>query len=143
MEYITERDLYFLVGDMSELWKKSIVDGYNAVIELKLYDYIKTHEIESFMFDPPKKYEKEFEKLAIIADKRVGHSGASYGMTMRTVEYIIKNGFKNWKIEYIDNNNENIKKKIICIQKQMRECISNPEYIMCQRRLKYEFDYMR
>jgi hypothetical protein len=37
------------------------------------------------------------------ADKNNMHSGASYGITMRNIEQIAKNGFEQWKKDYIKN----------------------------------------
>jgi len=38
------------------------------------------------------------------ADKHYMHSGASYGITMRNIEQIAKNGFEQWKTDYIKND---------------------------------------
>ena len=140
MTTITEKDLYFM--DEYHLWKMCIIDGYNAVISVGLYDYIKNNEIKSFVFETPSEYESQFQKLAIMADSRVGHSGASYGITMRTVENIIKKGFENWKIDYINKHNKNMVDSVICIQKNVRKVLSDPNYSMCQNRLKYEFELL-
>lgn len=136
MNTITEKDLYFM---QDSLWQMCIADAYNAVISVGLYDYIKYNEIKSFVYKTPPDYENQFNKLAKLADVRVGHSGSSYGSTMRTVEYIIKNGFEKWKINYINNHNEDMIKSINCIQKNIRKVLSDPNFLMCKRRLRYEF----
>jgi len=136
---ITEKDLYFM---NDSLWKMCITDAYNAVLSVGLYDYIKNNEIKSFAYQTPPGYQKQFDKLSILADTRSGHSGASYGMTMRIVEHIIKTGFNEWKIDHINNHNKDMINSIICIQKNIRKVLSDPNYLMCQRRLKYEFELL-
>jgi hypothetical protein len=34
------------------------------------------------------------------------HSGASYGFVLRQMEYIAKNGYEKYKIEYLQNKNK-------------------------------------
>ena len=132
MEQITESELYFI---SCSLWRISILDGYNAVIVCGLYDVIKNNDVVSFMFnDDPR-----FGRLAEVADRRCGHSGASYGITMRTVERMIKMGLSDWKIWYIQHNRPDMLHKAKIITKQVRKSLSDPSYAMCRRRLQHEF----
>ena len=136
---ITESDLYFVIDP---LWRIGILDGYNAVIKCKLVDYIKQNEIKSFMFETPVDKKEEFEILYSIADYRVGHSGASYGITMRIVERMIKLGFDEWKLKYIAENRPDMLQKINIINARVKQVFSNPSFNMCRNRLRYEFELL-
>tara|TARA_Y100000816_G_C25593455_1_gene318466 strand:- start:207 stop:497 length:291 start_codon:yes stop_codon:yes gene_type:complete len=78
----------------SELERRSLIEAYDAVNTLNLWDFMRK-EHKSFMF-PETDFEIH-EKLYDLADKTVGHSGTSYGWTMRVIEYIAKNGYENYK----------------------------------------------
>lgn len=136
---IHENDLYFV---HDPLWKISITDGYNSVLYCGLYDYIKNNEIKSYVYDTPIERKEQFDQLYYLADLRAGHSGSSYGITMRIVEKIIKYGFNIWKIDYIKKNRNDIMKSVIYLQKHIRKVLSNPMYLLCRRRLKYEFELL-
>lgn len=133
-----EKDLYFV---RDQLWRQSIIDGYNAVIICGLHDYIKNNEITSFMFGIPYHLKPNFQRMSHLADYRVGHSGASYGTTMRIVERIIKDGFHKWKIDYIIANRGDIVDTIVLLQKHIRRALSDPKYMLCKRRLMYEYEF--
>jgi len=133
---LTERDLYFVIDP---LWKISYLDGYNAVIYTGLYEYIKENRISSFLYHIPVEKKKEFSKLSHMADIRSIHSGASYGVTMRMVEMMIKMGFDDWKIWYIKSNRIDIVEKVKIISRQVKKSLSNPEYKMCKKRLIKEY----
>ena len=133
---LTERDLYFVID---WLWRISYLDGYNAVINTGLYGFIKNNEIKSFMFNVPECKKKEFQALSLLADVRSLHSGASYGLTMRVVEKMVKMGFDDWKIWYIECNRLDMIEKVNIIIRYFRKCVSNPEYRMCKNRLLREY----
>jgi hypothetical protein len=136
---LTENQLYFV---RDSLWRTSILDGYNSVIKCGLHDYIKKNEIKSFMYDTPPEKQNEFMYLYRLADLRVGHSGASYGVTMRIVERIIKGGFDGWKIDYIKANRTDMVRSIRRLQKHIRRVMSDPQYMLCKNRLNYEFELL-
>lgn len=131
-------DLYF-VEEL--LWQISIYDAYNAVVECDLLDFIKNNEIETFAYfrHEDTKITISFYKMSELADVNVGHSGASFGCTMRIVEQIIKHGFDKWKFSYITQHRPDILEHVKTIQRRFRFCISNPEYKMCKSRLTREY----
>ena len=133
---LTEKDLYFVIDD---LWRTSYLDGYNAVIKCGLYEYIRDNEIKSFMFSPPVDMTEQFEKLYSIADRRMIHSGASYGCTMRMVEQMVKMGYLKWKIWYIEHNRPDMIHKLNVIIKNVRRSLSDPKCKMCRNRLEHEY----
>ena len=75
-------------------------DAYEAVTDLDLWEYLRDNEFESFTYYKGPKKELH-DKLLALVDKRKMHSGASYGLTMRSMERIAKKGFDAWKREYI------------------------------------------
>jgi hypothetical protein len=64
-----------------------VQDAYNTVTSLELLDEIKNLNPEKgFMFTSSPIIDKIYNNL-----KYDGHSGCSFGWTMRQVEYLIKN----------------------------------------------------
>ena len=83
-------------------FKLCLEDAYRAVDELDLWNYLRENVINSFTYyEGP--YQALHSKLLIKADLHKMHSGASYGITMRNIEQIAKNGFNQWKKDYILN----------------------------------------
>lgn len=76
-----------------------LMDAYDAVNELNLWEYLKENTFESFTYyNGPN--QKLHDQLLEKADKSNIHSGASYGITMRNMEKIAKEGFDVWKQKY-------------------------------------------
>lgn len=78
-------------------------DAYEAVEDMNLWNYLKENAFESFTYynGPNKQLHQELlEKV----DKSNLHSGASYGITMRNMECIAKQGFDVWKQEYMNKS---------------------------------------
>ncbi len=79
--------------NLDEHSKMLIKDGINAVTAADMWDWLKTYEpekTEGFMFSSHPNLDK------IGKNMYDGHSGASYGWTMRQLEYIAKNGFDKY-----------------------------------------------
>lgn len=85
-----------------ETFRMCLEDAYDAVEEMNVWEYLRCTIFHSFSY-----YHGPFpelhEELLQKADKRNLHSGASYGITMRNIEQIAKNGFDQWKTDYIRN----------------------------------------
>lgn len=85
-----------------EMFRRGLEDAYDAVEEMKLWDYLGSNIFNSFAYyNGPNTI--LHEELLKKADKNNLHSGASYGITMRNIEQIAKNGFDRWKSDYIRN----------------------------------------
>ena len=72
-------------------------DMDNTITKLKLWDWMKTYEPEDgkgFMFS-------NHPNLDLIRNNMTytGHSGSSYGWTMRTIELIAKKGWDDFRFE--------------------------------------------
>ena len=68
-------------------------DAYEAITISNKWNDLKNCTVESFMFHPPA-FVSEIHKNMKLLD---GHSGASYGYTMRIMEFIAKNGWEAFK----------------------------------------------
>lgn len=93
-------------GDFTGLalsdWERQMVQtGYEAVSAVEGgWEFLKTYEPpadQGFMFSEPTGLRKQID--AEIEKRYGGHSGASYGMTMRVLERIAKNGWNEWAKE--------------------------------------------
>jgi len=77
--------------------------AHAAITQLELWDFIKKDPGQGgFMFC-------NAEEINLIASKIEqlgynGHSGASFGCTMRAMQYIAKHGYETFKEEYTRNS---------------------------------------
>ena len=81
-----------------------IIDGYKAVDSVEGgWDFLKTfvpEEGKGFMFT-------EHEMITKITNKmEIGHSGSSFGWTMRQLEFIAKKGMDAYKLIWIDQSDD-------------------------------------
>jgi hypothetical protein len=83
---------------VNEWDKEMFTNAWQAITLTENWEFMKT-DIESFMWsDDP--------RVDIINAKMVelgynGHSGASFGYTMRRMQYLAKNGEEKFKAEYL------------------------------------------
>lgn len=92
------QDFTFISDDDT---RRLVINGYHAVTQLELWDWLKSFEPnEGFMWSSHPNISVVMNKMETI-DETVGHSGASFGFTMRHLEYIAKNGME----EYINYMN--------------------------------------
>jgi len=71
------------------------VDAHKAITDLGLWDWMKTVTApadKGFTYWYPRP--AELEKIDALLTS--GHSGSSYGWTMRQMEYIAKNGWESY-----------------------------------------------
>jgi len=80
-----------------------VVNGYAAVNQLELWQWLKTFEPSSdgFMWSKDPTVGIIGQKMESLPDAP-GHSGASFALTIRHLEYIAKNGMHKYK-EYMTN----------------------------------------
>jgi hypothetical protein len=75
-----------------------LLDAYYAITHLDAWDWLAAADPptdQGFMFWSPRP--AELEQIDAAIDK--GHSGASYGATMRTMQVIAKKGWDQWFAE--------------------------------------------
>ena len=101
---IPEREANFVPGKFDYIkpesanYKEMLVNAYQAITQTETWDFVK-QDCESFMFsnDP---------KIWVISNKMAdlgydGHSGSSFGCTMRDMQYIAQNGEKKFMEVYL------------------------------------------
>jgi hypothetical protein len=79
-----------------------VINGYNAVNQLELWSWLKDFEPaanEGFAGSKHPNVSMIGMKMESLPDAP-GHSGSSFALTMRHLEYIAKNGMAKYK-EYI------------------------------------------
>lgn len=76
-------------ADISRIKCEMTRDMATAVLDLGLWTTIRDFSDKSFMFDAPAVVDKL--DAHPLVDK-YGHSGASFGMCLRNVQFIAKNG---------------------------------------------------
>ena len=94
---IDKNNLFSFTKDIST--RKFLQSAHQAVTNCKMWDWIRTTHIKSFMYgEEPEmdKIRKEMEKDPINGN----HSGASYGWTMRSIEYVAKHGYSKYEDDY-------------------------------------------
>ncbi len=95
-ELYDEEDIVEMLQDMD-----------NAITECGLWDWLKNYEPEhgkGFMFSNHSNLERIQEKI-----KYGGHSGSSYGWTMRVMERVAKQGWDNFRQERLKVHKPQIK----------------------------------
>ena len=87
---------------VNDSWQRDmLINAWQAITVTENWDFVK-QPIHSFMWsDDP--------RVKIIGNKMeelgyTGHSGASFGFTMRTMQYIATHGEKKYMQEILSNN---------------------------------------
>ena len=89
----------------SQHTRNMIENGYRAVDCLELWDFLSTFEPEEgkgFMFTQSDEINKIGKKMEELPNPP-GHSGSSFGFTMRHLQFIAKNGIDKYKKNYLDS----------------------------------------
>jgi hypothetical protein len=81
------------------LMRYYLLDAFSAVSKAEAWEFLKNYEPkEGFMFS------KHPMLTEINKYIDTGHSGASYGMTMREIHYVAKFGYEEYKNNYLENS---------------------------------------
>jgi hypothetical protein len=75
-----------------------LINAWQAINITETWDFVK-QEIESFMFSNDPRVKIIYDKIEELG--YTGHSGASFGFTMRTMQYIATHGAKKFKEEQL------------------------------------------
>jgi hypothetical protein len=88
----------------NEHTRSLVINGYNAVNQLELWSWMKKFKPgdDGFMFSEHPNVSMIGMKMESLPDAP-GHSGGSFALTMRHLEYIAKNDMEKYK-EYITKN---------------------------------------
>lgn len=85
--------------------RMGLEDAYDSVDEMNLWNYLGSNIFNSFAYYEGPEMATHLELLK-KADKRNIHSSVSFDVTMRNIEQIAKNGFHQWKSDYMRNFGE-------------------------------------
>jgi hypothetical protein len=92
--HINNNDLFHFINDSST--REFLQSAHKAITNCEMWDWIRTNQITSFMYDNGKEMQKirtQMHKDPINMD----HSGSSYGWIMREIEYIAKYGYSKYE----------------------------------------------
>jgi hypothetical protein len=79
--------------------RNMVANGHEAVTQLELWEWLSTFEpFNGFMFSSNDNVTAIGNKMESLPNPP-GHSGASFGVTMRHLQFIAKHGMDNYKKE--------------------------------------------
>lgn len=78
--------------------------AFDAITQLELWPFMRNFSRESFMFSSSPEVLRIFNRISQLGYD--GHSGSSFGFTMRAMEYIAKNGLDMYQEAYQIQNQE-------------------------------------
>ena len=84
--------------------REMIQTAINAANNLELWNWFRSNTIESFMFSNSPNVHRMYVEIERLGYS--GHSGASFGCTMRNIEFIAKNSFETFADMYINEMHE-------------------------------------
>ena len=90
---------FLYVDDAND--KEMLQNAWTAITQLDLWDYMK-RDTDSYMMSSDKEINIITEKMAELGYD--GHSGASFGWTMRQMQYIAQHGEDDFMDTYLANN---------------------------------------
>ena len=126
-------DFYFV---RDHIFKKQCTHAYDVITYLQLWDFLKVNRVYSYLY--PVHDVLIHDKLfnAIVGDYVTAHD---YTTIMRSMEYISKYGWDDWKLNYIYAYRLDIVKAVNVISHYMFNSLYDPSFQMCKRRLLREF----
>jgi hypothetical protein len=87
---------------IKDSWSREMfINAWQAITLTETWDFVK-QDIESFMWSDDPRVKIIYNKIEELG--YMGHSGASFGCTMRTMQYIAKYGEKKFMEEQIAQN---------------------------------------
>ena len=94
---MTEQSIFYYVDDNSRIMFEN---AYQAISLTEMWDYMKKDR-ESFMFSSDKEIEIISKKMEDLGYD--GHSGSSFGLTMRNMQFIALHGLEEHKKIWLNN----------------------------------------
>ena len=94
---MTEQSIFYYIDDNSRI---IFENAYQAISLTEMWDYMKKDR-ESFMFSSDKEIEIISKKMVDLGYD--GHSGSSFGITMRNMQFIALNGLEEHKKIWLNN----------------------------------------
>ena len=84
--------------------------AFDAITQLELWPFMRNFQEGSFMFSSAPEVSRISERISQLGYD--GHSGASFGFTMRAMEYIAKNGLDMYQEAYEIQNQERAERQL-------------------------------
>ena len=78
--------------------REMLVNAWQAINLTELWDFVK-QDIDSFMFSHDPRVTRIYNKMEELGYN--GHSGASFGCTMRNMQYLAEYGEEKFKTEIL------------------------------------------
>ena len=94
---MTEQSIFYYVDDNSRIMFEN---AYQAISSTEMWDYMKK-DMESFIFSSDKEIKIISKKMEDLGYD--GHSGSSFGITMRNMQFIALNGLEEHKKIWLNN----------------------------------------
>jgi hypothetical protein len=98
-------DFDFITCDAT---RECMINGCWALDQTALWDWLRSYEVnpkDGFTFSSDKNiYTIGYKMESSDSPIPISHSGASFGITMRNLDYIAKNGFEAYKNLYISRH---------------------------------------
>jgi len=85
----------------SDDYREMLQNAWTAITQLDLWDYMK-RDTESYMLSSDTEIDIIHKKMEALGYD--GHSGSSFGWTLRQMQYIAQNGEANYMDSYLTNN---------------------------------------
>ena len=79
---------------LNERTKEMITNAWQAITLTKMWHFV-AQDIDSFMFSKDPQVDIIYEKMEELGYK--GHSGCSFGVTIRYMQYLVQNGEEGFK----------------------------------------------
>jgi hypothetical protein len=87
---------------VKDSWTRDmLINAWQAINITETWDFVK-QDIDSFMFSNDPRVNIIYNKIEELG--YTGHSGASFGFTMRTMQYIATHGERKFKEEQLNQS---------------------------------------
>jgi nanoRNase/pAp phosphatase (c-di-AMP/oligoRNAs hydrolase) len=84
---------------INDVWtREMLINAWQAINLTELWDFVK-QDIDSFMFSHDPRVTRIYNKMEELGYG--GHSGASFGFTMRNMQYLAEHGEEKFKTEIL------------------------------------------
>jgi nanoRNase/pAp phosphatase (c-di-AMP/oligoRNAs hydrolase) len=84
---------------VEDIWtREMLINAWQAITTTELWDFVK-EDIDSFMFSSDPRVTRIYNKMEELGYG--GHSGASFGCTMRNMQYLAEHGEEKFKTEIL------------------------------------------
>ena len=126
-------DFYFV---RDPLLKTQCSHAYRAITQLNLWGFLKEGRVYSYLYPVHDIATHDILYRAIVWECV---QFKDYTVIMRTMEYISKYGWDDWKVNYIYAYRLDMVRAVRIISHRMFEVLYDPSFELCRRRLRNEF----